>query len=106
MKRIDDDAVVRIVSVEILERAHQEVAGKIDPFSADAGPSRDFDVDEAQRDRDARAPIHDVVQTAVARVLVLLAIALEGQLAKQIPVQRIDARLERRVVAGILRDAP
>ncbi len=56
-KRIDDEAVVGIVGVEILKRANQEVPGEVDAFGADAGPSRDLDVDEAERDRDARAAI-------------------------------------------------
>ncbi len=41
----------------------------------------------------------DVVETAVPRILVLLAIAFEGELAKQVAVEAIDARFERRVVA-------
>ena len=104
MERIDDQALAGIVGVQILQAAHQEVAGEVDAFGANAGAARHLDVDQRHRDRNALLPIHHLVEAAVARVVELLAVAGESKLAKQVPIDRIDARGERRVVSGILRD--
>ena len=104
MKRIDDQALRRVVGMEILKAAHQEVAGEIDALGADSGAAGDLDVDERHRDRDALLPIHHFVQAAVARILELLAIARESELAEQVPIDRVDARGERRIVSRVLRD--
>ena len=104
MERIDDQALAGIVGMQILQAAHQEVAGEVDAFGAHAGAAGDLDVDERHRDRNAFLPIHHFVQAAVARIVELLAVAGEAELAKQVTIDRVDARAERRIVAGILRD--
>ena len=104
MERIDDQPLLVITAMRILQHAHQEVPGKVDAFGAQSGAPRHFDVDQRQGDRQAFLPIHDFVQAAVARVVILLAIAAEAELTEQVAVHCIDARGNRRVVAGILGD--
>ena len=102
MERIDDEAVAGIVGVQILLRADEEVTGEVDALGADAGSARDLDVDEAERDRNAGPPIEHLVEAAVPRIVVAIAVAGEPQLGEQVLVERVDAGDQRRVVAGIL----
>ena len=81
------------------ERAHEEVAGKVDALRRGCRRVARLRCRPGQRDRNAGAPIEDLVEAAVARVLVLIAVAGEAELGEQIAVERIDARAERRVVA-------
>ena len=62
------------------------MAGKVDAFGANAGPPRDFDVDQGQRDRNAGPQVEHLVEAAVARILVLLAVAAEALLVEQVPL--------------------
>ena len=49
--------------------------GKFTPFDPQAGAPRDLDVDDRQRDRDAGPAIQHLVEEAVARIVVVLAVA-------------------------------
>ena len=92
VERIDDQAFVRVVGVQIVQHAHQEVAGKIDALGAQARTPRDLDVHERQRDGDAGATVEHFVEATVARVVVLFAVAEEAELVEQVAIERVDAR--------------
>ena len=104
MEGIDDQPFRGIVGVQILHAAHQEVAGEVDAFGANAGAARHLDVNQRHRDRNPLLPIHHFIQAAVARVVELLAVAGKPELAEQVTIHRVDARGQGRVVARILRD--
>src|SRR5262249_61950049 len=65
--------------------AHQEVTGEADPVELDTEPAADLDGEDGQRDRDPGAAVEDVVQEAVARVVVVRAIAPKAALLEEIP---------------------
>src|SRR5262245_26156282 len=106
VERIDDQAVPGIVSVEILLRADEEMPREVDALGPHTGAPRDLDVDEAERDGNARSSIQYFVEAAVSRIVVTIAIAGEAELGEQVFVERVDARYERCVVAEIRGDAP
>ena len=105
VERVDDQPLVRIVGMQVLQRAHQEVTGKVHPLHAHAGAPAHLDVDQRQRDGDARLLVEHLVEAAVPRVVVVLAVAGEPQLVEQVLVERIDPRTERGVEARVAGDA-
>ena len=66
------------------------MSGKIHALEPQTGAPSDFEVDDRQADRNAGAPIEDLVQEAVARVVVVLAITGEAELFEEVGVQRRD----------------
>jgi hypothetical protein len=82
-------------------KPHDEVGREADPVDGQPEPSPDFDQDQREGDRDAEAPIQDVVEEAVPRIVVLLGVApepllLEEELAQAMePVERAAPPAER-----------
>ena len=74
---------------------------------ADAPP--DLHVEHRQRDGDPGAPVDDLVQVRVARIVVVVRVAAKAQVVEQEFVQRDDAVFGRRIVretrAQLLREA-
>ena len=66
------------------------MAGEVDAIDMKAGAAGDFHVHHRQRDGNAGAPLDDLVQETVARIVVSLAISGEAFLVKQVCVQHID----------------
>ena len=63
-----------------------EVAGQTDGFELEAEALGDEEVDDAQRKGDARAAFEDLVEEAVARVGVVLEVAVKAPLVEHDPV--------------------
>ena len=66
------------------------MTGKVDAGHPQAGPARDLEVDHREGDRDAGAAIEHLVQEAVARIVVLLAVAGEPLLVVEVLVEHAD----------------
>jgi len=60
-------------------------------------PPPDLEVDDRQRDRNAGPALQDLVQVAVARVVVRAGVPGEAQLGEQVMVDRRDLLLRERV---------
>lgn len=78
-ERVEDERPVRRVD------AHEEMPREADPMSGQAESGRDAEQEHAERDRDTSAPIEDVVQEAIARVVVVVAVATKLQFLEKIP---------------------
>ncbi len=65
------------------------------------GIPADFEIENGQRDRNPGAPLHDLVQIAVAGIVVVADVAREAHLVEQVVVQREHFLLGK----GIARDA-
>ena len=63
--------------------------GKFTPSIRRPARRADLHVDDRQRDRNAGAAIEHFVQAAVARILVLIAVADEPQLVEEVGVERL-----------------
>ena len=94
MERVDDE-LFRVR----LRAAHEEVAGEIDAVHLQPGTPRDLHVDDRERQRDAGPTFEHLVEAAVSRILVLVAIARETELVEEVFVERLDAALRRHVAA-------
>ena len=81
MKRIDEQRRGIRPVVGVGEAAHQEVAREVHALDGEAGAAGDVDEDQRERDGNARAPGEHVVEQRVARVVVLVVVAGESQLA-------------------------
>ena len=66
------------------------MAGEVDARDAQPGAPRDLQVDDREADRDAGAPVEHLVQEAVARIVVVLAVPREAQLVVEILVERLQ----------------
>src|SRR3989454_9996587 len=64
--------------------AHEEVAREPDALDAEAQTRAGLDEHHGEGDGNARAPLEDVVQVAVARVVVLLLVAAKAALAEEV----------------------
>ena len=80
MKGIDEQRVRVDLLVAVRQAADQEVPGEIHAFDGEPRHPRDVDEHDRERDRDVHPPRQDVVQQAVARVVVLLVVADEAEL--------------------------
>src|SRR5206468_11391671 len=73
---IDD----QVVDALLANRANEEMAGKVDPLEPDTGSAPDLDVDDGEADWNPGTAVEHFVQEAVARVVVVVAVAAESQL--------------------------
>ena len=94
-------STIRSSSARLRGRAHEEVAGEVHAFEPQAGAAPDLEIDHRQTDRDAGPAIEDFVQEAVARIVVVLAVAAEAKLLEEIGVQRRDLRVDRSPPAAL-----
>src|SRR5205085_7259239 len=62
----------------------EEVAGKADALDVEPAAPAHLHVDDAERERDAGAPVEDLVEEAVARVVVVVVIAAEAELVEEV----------------------
>jgi hypothetical protein len=69
------------------------VAWKRHAFNRQADAAPDFHVQHRQRERNARAPVEDLVQVAVARIVVVLRIPRVAEFREQELVERGDPLL-------------
>lgn len=91
---IAEDAAVEGVDEEgqvVHEAADDEVAGKTDGLELQADALSDEEVHDAERERDPRAALEDLVDEAIARVGVVLDVAVEAPLVEEHAVE--DAAL-------------
>ena len=80
--------------------SHQEMPRIVDPFHRQPRAPGDFHVDERQRDGNAGAPIHHLVEEAVPRILVVGFVSREADFVEQQFVQRQDSGVDAGVDAG------
>ena len=99
VERIDQQVLVDRQIGRLLRRPDQEMARKIHAFEPESGPRRDLQIDDRECDRNARAPRHDVVEKAVARIVVARFVAAEAFLVEQQHVERRDAIERARAIA-------
>jgi len=95
MKRVDDGDFGSYVAVPV-GRAEQKMSGKVDAINVQVGAARDFQVNHRQADRNPGSSIEDLVDEAVPRVVVPVAIADESLFIVEVLVEgadRIAARL-------------
>src|SRR5207245_1266835 len=85
VKRIDDDVFAGA-------RPNEKVPGEVHAFEAESRAAPDLEIDGGQADRNAEPAIEHFIQEAVARVVVVLAIAAESELFVQVRVERRDVR--------------
>src|SRR4026207_1261853 len=90
-----DDELFRVC----LRAAHEEVTGEIDAVHLQPGPPSDLHVDDRQRQRNAGSTLENLVEAAVSRILVFVAIARETEFSEEVFVERLDAALRRHVAA-------
>src|SRR5262245_51773517 len=76
VKRIDDDEV-RSVVAGALGRAQQEVSREVDAGDTQTGTARHLEVHDGKGDWNAGSTLHHLVEKAVARVVVMFAVADE-----------------------------
>ena len=81
MKGIDEQRVRVGLLVAVGQTTDQEMAGEVHALNGQARAARDVDEDQREGDGDARPTRQDVVQQAVARVVVVLLVANKAQLA-------------------------
>src|SRR5262249_9498929 len=84
---VDDGATAEAIDEERTLRSwgtDQEVARKSDSIQGDAEAPADLDGDDGERDGDSRAAFEDVVQEAVARVVVVVPVAAEAPFPEEV----------------------
>src|SRR5579862_7064179 len=79
-ERIDHDRRADAVAPRI--DAREEMPRKSDAARVDAGAPRDLAPDDAQRDRNSETTLDHVGQEAVLRVIVILDVATEAEVAE------------------------
>ena len=72
---------------EVRRNAKQEVSGEVDALRLQAGAPCHLQVNDRERDGDARAPVQHLVEKAVARIVVVLAVPAEPHLVVEVLVQ-------------------
>ena len=75
--------------------------GKIHPFEPQPGAAPDFEVDDGEADRDAEPAIEHFVEEAVARVVVMIAVAAEPELLVKVGVERREPDRGRRAFVAL-----
>ncbi len=90
VERIDDQVVV--CAAGFRRGTHEEVPGKIHPFELHAGAPADLEIHDRQADRNSDPAVEHFVEEAVARIVVVLAVAAEAELFVEIRIQRGDRR--------------
>src|SRR5262249_7611381 len=80
---------------------HEEMPGERYALERQADAAADFHVKDCKRDRDAGLALDDLVQIAVARVVVVVGVAPEAEVVEEELVQRDDGLLD----GGPLREA-
>src|SRR6266699_1382447 len=69
---------------------HTEMAGQADPLDLQAHPAADLHDQDREGDRDTELAIEDVVEAAVARVVVVVGIAAEARFVEQEVTQSLE----------------
>src|SRR6202451_2322955 len=82
----------------LVDRLDQEMVRKGDAVEIETEAAADFEIHQRQRDRQSEPTIEDVVEKAVARVVVVLRVALEAFELEQKMRQQLHA-LDR-ILAG------
>ena len=77
IERVEQDGVLADL------RAHDEVPGQADAGDLESDAPADLHEHQRQRDRDAEAAVEDLVQAAVAGVVVRLGVAAEAFFLEQ-----------------------
>src|SRR6266536_4281961 len=72
-------------------RSRDEMTRQPYAFHGEPETLTHFHQHEAQRDRDALSPVEDLVEKAVARVVVVLAVAREALLHEEVLAQAVEA---------------
>ena len=85
----------------VLRSPHEKVAREVHAVQPESGAPSDLHVDDGQRDGNAGATVEHLVEAAVARVLVLIAVADEPLVGEQVLIEPLDSA-EERDVAGLL----
>lgn len=82
------DAHTGVVGIDeatgIAAFAHEEMAGKADPVELDTEPAADLDQHDRQGDRHADPPPQDLVQVAVAGIVVVVPVADEAMVDEDV----------------------
>ena len=81
-ERVEQDRAVRA------RRPHEEVSRKADALDRDAAAAAHLDQHHREGDGDAEAPLEDVVQEAVARIVVVVGVAAEALDGEEMPGDR------------------
>src|SRR5580765_1835575 len=66
-----------------------------DPMNRKTQPLADKEVHRREADRNARSPVDHTVEVTVLQLIIILGVALEALLRKEVPVQRLDRFLPR-----------
>ena len=74
---------------------------EVHAFETQPGAAADLEVDDGEADRNAEPPVEHLVQEAVARIVVVLAVAAEAELLVEIRVERGDQDGRRRAVVPL-----
>jgi hypothetical protein len=64
-------------------KSHDEVGREADAVDRQAEPPADLDQDQGERDRDAEAPVENLVKKAVSRIVVFLGVSAESLLLEE-----------------------
>lgn len=64
-------------------KSHDEVGREADAVDRQPDPPADLDQEQAERDRDAEAPVENLVEKAVSRIVVLLDVSAESLLLEE-----------------------
>ena len=72
----------------------QEVAGEVHARDSQPGAARDLEVHHREADGDAGAAVEDLVQEAVARIVVVLPVAAKPELVVEVLVERAQGGVE------------
>ena len=112
-----DDALADVAGEDELSalesHLHEKVTWKRNTLERNAQPAADVAIDDRERDRNAGAPLQHIVQTTVARIVVIRCIRGKTQFTKKVPVQfpdparKIRLKVDARSQPGChLRDFP
>src|SRR5207237_431285 len=71
-------------------RPHTEVSGQSDAQDFQADAAADLHDEHRERDRDAELPVEDVVEAAVARIVVVVGVTAEALLVEQELAQPLE----------------
>ena len=101
------------VRPRLRRNAKQEVSGEVDALRVQAGAACHLQINDRERDGDARAPVQHLVEKAVARIVEVLAVPAEPHLVVKVLVQDphgilrgVDGVDARRGLCAHLLDGP
>src|SRR6266581_166809 len=82
----------------------EKMPGEGNALQVEAQALADFEIENGQRDRNPGAPLHDLVQIAVAGIVVVADVAREAHVVEQVVVQREHFLLGKSVARDALPD--